>query len=99
MHPHKSTKVPEKFFHFTDLDIVQVPMLKYTPKAVTAFCRKVDDRWLVSFAFCHPADQFSRERGRTLARRKFFQSPVNINVGPECNYDIVETAMFAELDQ
>lgn len=103
MHPHKSTTTPEKFFHFPDLqlwaDVVHDNSRKYTPKAATAFCRKVQDRWLVSFAFCHPNDQFSRARGRTLSRRKFFQSPVNINVGTEISYDIVETALYAELDQ
>lgn len=57
--PHKSTTVPEYFFHINN--------------QATVFYRKnKDGQWAASVALRDSRDQFNRKTGRCVARRKWF---------------------------
>lgn len=70
-HPHRSTKVPEYFFHMRN---VSIPRRNgRVVSDVTAFVRRGPDGVLyAAFAECDQRDQFCREAGRRTARRKWF---------------------------
>lgn len=72
-HPHRSTTVPEFFFHMRD---ARIPRRNgRTVSDVTAFVRRGPDGQLyATFAECDSRDQFDREVGRRTARRKWFTS-------------------------
>lgn len=68
-HPHRSTTHQELYFHiFWDSSAT---VKGY--KGATVFFRKEDNgHWYASVALCAPMDQFSRSKGRSCARRKYF---------------------------
>lgn len=65
--PRKSTTHDERFFH--------VPVTEFSPlySHVTLFFRKEEFGWRWAYALCSRADQFCRKRGRTVARRRYFE--------------------------
>lgn len=73
------TSKPERYHHFRDADVEHDN--GRVAAHVTAFVREGDDgQMYASFAECDSRDQFNRKRGRTIARRKWFQknyTPVN----------------------
>ena len=69
MTPHKSTTHEERFYHFT------AGLRGFN--GGTVFARKEGDNWFVSTSLCHYLDQFQRRRGRTQARRRYFQKPTS----------------------
>lgn len=66
----KSDTHEERYYHIPlDTSICRLQM-------ATIFARKDHERgWEITGAFCHRDDTFSRKRGRTIARRRFFNDP------------------------
>ena len=88
-HPTRSTTTPEYFFHF------KMPASQERPRRtishVTAFVRQAKDGKLyVSFAECDSRDTFTRSRGRSVARRKWFANQHREITGHD--YDSVKAA-------
>lgn len=64
---HGSTTHRETFFHVG----LAHPNYSYG----TVFVRNSGELWAMVAAICSRADQFSRKRGRTISRRRYFQDP------------------------
>lgn len=76
-HPHRSPDkdADEQFYHLRDVN--QTYTNGRTVAHATAFVRKgADGLYAVAIAECDERDQFDRRRGRTVARRKWFQGKV-----------------------
>lgn len=58
-HEHRSTATDEYYFHVNN--------------EATAFFRLEPDGFKAAVALCNPLDQFSRSKGRNIARRKYFR--------------------------
>lgn len=80
-HPYRSTTHEEKFVHIALYDangVVCLPGTKHKCSHKTVFARKevsgpgIIEAWYASVAYCDARDQFSREVGRKVARRKYF---------------------------
>lgn len=85
--PHKSTTHEERFYHLRDAE--------GRPYS-TVFVRKEDGVWYGNVAICNPRDQFSRRRGRTLSRRRYFLEGSRFEhgggwwIGTEMSYEVAE---------
>jgi hypothetical protein len=67
----KSITHEEHFIHIRGLD---TPSGKFSD--ATVFARKEEDgKWFASIAMCSKVDQFSRKKGRQIARRHYFTQP------------------------
>lgn len=81
----RSDNTPERYAH------IKVVHSKVT--YATVFARKVGNVWRVSVAFCHKADQFCRQTGRNVARRKFFKhggGDFGLPEGMDFSYDLAK---------
>lgn len=76
-HPHRSIKpgVSEMFFHFQEEKGVVYKLGRKEIAGGTVFFRqeKPGDVWIGAAAHCSARDQFCKERGRTVARRRYLQ--------------------------
>lgn len=73
-HPHKSTKegVTELYFHIRE---PHVSKKGKRFKAATMFARSEGEgNWFMSIARCSEGDNFCKASGRSIARRKLFNS-------------------------
>jgi hypothetical protein len=68
-HPHKSTTNREAFFHIRDENDCMFATVFFREEQKTDGTKQ----WEASASLCHENDQFSREVGRNVARRKYFQ--------------------------
>lgn len=80
---HKSTEVPELYFHIREAHTAQNGK---EFKAATVFARhEADVGWIMTIARCSKEDNFSRSQGRNISRRKWFKEmrkpvPADISV-------------------
>lgn len=68
--PHKSNRTEELYFHFhhaTEQKGIVV-------QGGTVFFRREGTLWYGNVARCSLSDQFCRQKGRTVARRRYFNS-------------------------
>lgn len=80
--PRRSTTHRERFYHF-DVTSPENGSLAHVSN-ITVFIREDSPNsnfWNASVAACHSLDQFSRKRGRTVARRKYFLTDADERYG------------------
>jgi hypothetical protein len=86
--PHKSTTHEEQFYHV-------IHAWKGFKGGTVFFRRNNETSWTGAVSVCAPEDQFSRKRGRTVSRRRFFQQPEhNFIMTGEPSYDTAESLVL-----
>jgi hypothetical protein len=81
-HPYRSTTHEEIFFHFNHLTHERFVGGTVFARYEVNMPLRLNDGWYMSVALCNRHDGFSREKGRQIARRRYFQR-WNIWHGPE----------------
>lgn len=71
--PHRSTTTFERYYHMRDLDVTYDNRDRVVTDATFFVRQDKDGKYYLSVAECDSRDQFCRKRGRTIARRKWFQ--------------------------
>jgi len=92
----KSTTHEEKFIHIQDFTEAAKTagasdyMHNTRYKGATVFARKEMGVWHATVALCSKSDPFNRRIGRQVARRRYFEKPVeSINIGSDPRYVVL----------
>lgn len=85
--PHRSNTHREMFFH-----VVGAEMLAPYRGATVFFREEAGGGWNAAVSLCSPGDDFCRRRGRTIARRRYF----NMAHGPQYHRHGLATPTYSD---